>query len=129
MASQGIYELRSTHPHLAFLSNTSIPWHYRLGHPHLRVLQHLASTIPAITSLKNNCNSCCINKSHKLPFHTTSLSSTSPLELIFSDIWSSPVQSIDAYKYYIIFVYHFTKYIWLYPLKQKSDSLTTFIRF
>ncbi|KAL4554102.1 hypothetical protein LXL04_039780 [Taraxacum kok-saghyz] len=39
------------------------------------------------------------------------------------------VLSIDEYKYYIIFVDHFTKYTWLYPLKHKSDSLNTFIRF
>ena len=112
-----------------FLSNKPIPWHHRLGHPHIRVLQHLAFTFPAITFLKDSCNSCCINKSHKLPFHVTSLTSKSPLQLIFSDVWSSPVQSIDGYKYNIIFVDHFTKYTWIYPLKQKSDSLSTFIRF
>ncbi|KAL4591014.1 hypothetical protein LXL04_003962 [Taraxacum kok-saghyz] len=129
MSNRGVYELRSTSPHLAFLSNKSIPWHHRLGHPHFQVLQHLASIVPAISSLKNNCNSCCINKSHKLPFHVTAITTTKPLELIFSDVWTSPILSIDEYKYYIIFVDHFTKYTWLYPLKHKSDSLNTFTRF
>lgn len=32
-------------------------------------------------------------------------------------------------KYYVIFVDHFTKYIWLYPLKHKSDVLTIFTHF
>jgi hypothetical protein len=30
---------------------------------------------------------------------------------------------------FIIFVDHFTKYIWFYPLKKKSDVKNTFIRF
>ncbi|KAI3503105.1 hypothetical protein L1887_31541 [Cichorium endivia] len=38
LASRGIYELRSTSPHFAFLShsNKSTPWHHRLGLTHLR---------------------------------------------------------------------------------------------
>ncbi|KAJ9548563.1 hypothetical protein OSB04_021106 [Centaurea solstitialis] len=129
--SRGIYELRSTSQPFAFhmQSNKSTSWHHRLGHPHFQVLQHLASIISTITSSKSNCNSCCINKSHKLPFHGSSFSSNSPLQLIFSDVWSSPITSFDGFKYYIIFVDHFTKYTWLCPLKHKSDSLTTFIRF
>ncbi|KAL4565872.1 hypothetical protein LXL04_029978 [Taraxacum kok-saghyz] len=130
-ASRGVYELRSSSQPSAFHTqpNKSVHWHHRLGHPHFQVLQFLASIVPSIRSLKNNCNSCCINKSHKLPFHSSSLKSTSPLQLIFSDVWSSPVTSFDGFKYYIIFVDHFTKYTWIYPLKHKSDSLTTFIRF
>lgn len=102
------------------LSNKSIPWHHRLG---------TFGIYYSCNYLTNNCNSSCINKSHKLPFHTTSLTSTHPLELIFSDVWTSPIQFIDGYKYYIIFVDHFTKYTWVYPLKNKSDSLTIFTRF
>ncbi|KAL4564305.1 hypothetical protein LXL04_028365 [Taraxacum kok-saghyz] len=131
IASRGIYQLRSSSSNVAFHTyfNKSIPCHHQLGHPHLRVLQNLASTVPAITFLKDSCNSCCINKSHKLPFHITSLTSHAPLYLIFSYVWSSPVESFDGFKYYIIFVDHFTKYTWLYPLKRKSDSLNTFIKF
>ena len=44
-------------------------------------------------------------------------------------MWTSPIYSVDDFKYYIIFVDHFTKYTWLYPIKHKSDSLQTFIRF
>jgi len=37
--------------------------------------------------------------------------------------------SYDGFKYYVIFVDHFTKYIWLYPLKQKSHVNDIFVRF
>ena len=79
--------------------------------------------------LSSHCNSCNINKSHKLPFSNSSLTSTAPLQLIFTDVWSSPLHSYDNFKYYVIFVDHFTKYTWLYPLKKKSDTLDIFIRF
>ncbi|RVW60364.1 Retrovirus-related Pol polyprotein from transposon RE1 [Vitis vinifera] len=39
------------------------------------------------------------------------------------------VYSTDNFKYYVIFVDHFTKYIWLYPLKRKSDTHDAFVRF
>lgn len=59
----------------------------------------------------------------------STLSSSTPLEIVFTDVWASPVHSIDNFKYYILFVDHFTKYIWLYPLKCKSDVRDVFIRF
>lgn len=68
-------------------------------------------------------------KSHKLPFVESSLVSIAPLELIYSDVWTSPVFSIDGFKYYVVFIDHFSKYVWLYPLKHKSDVLSTFTAF
>ena len=37
--------------------------------------------------------------------------------------------SVDDFKYYVIFVDHFTKYVWLYPLKRKSQVYDVFVRF
>lgn len=37
--------------------------------------------------------------------------------------------SYDKFKYYVIFVDHFTKYVWFYPLKKKSDTYDVFLRF
>ena len=52
-----------------------------------------------------------------------------PLEIIFSDVWTSPILSIDGLRYYCMFVDHFTRYIWLYPMKRKSDVQTIFPKF
>lgn len=52
-----------------------------------------------------------------------------PLQIIFSDVWTSPIVSHDGYKYYVIFVDHFTKHIWFYPLKRKSDVQIVFKRY
>ena len=37
--------------------------------------------------------------------------------------------SIDNFKYYIVFVDHFTRYTWLYPLRHKYDVKDVFIWF
>lgn len=76
-----------------------------------------------------SCIDCSINKSHKLPFHETDISSTRSLEILFSDVWTSPLVSVDGFKYYLVLVDHYTRYTWLYPLKQKSHIKDTFITF
>ena len=73
--------------------------------------------------------SCNINKNHKLPFTKSSIAFSSPLDVIFSDVWTSPISSFDGFNYYVIFVDHYTKYIWLYPLRRKSDVHSTFVAF
>jgi transposase InsO family protein len=37
--------------------------------------------------------------------------------------------SLDGFKYYVIFIDHFTKYIWFYPLKRKYEVQKVFIRY
>lgn len=37
--------------------------------------------------------------------------------------------SMDSYKYYLVIVDHFTRYTWLYPLKQKSEVKEVFVAF
>lgn len=97
-------------------------WHSRLGHLSVSVLKSVVSHYSLPTLNKDSsllCNACSISKSHKIPFSTSTLTSYKPLELLFSDVWTSPVHSIDGYKYYVIFVDHFTHYVWLYPLRKK----------
>ena len=41
----------------------------------------------------------------------------------------SPVISVDNYRYYVVFVDHFTRYSWLYPSKTKSQVRDVFTAF
>ena len=108
-------------------------WHARLGHPSSAVFKSLVSQFSLPVSASDlkpfSCFDCLLNKTHKLPFHTNSIHSNRPLQYIYSDVWSSPLISQDGYKYYVIFVDHYTRYTWLYPLKLKSQVLPTFIAF
>ena len=117
----GVYEWPAAQPAsspiLAFshVKTTSSNWHHCLGHPAFPILKHVMSSYQldffAPLPKDFSCNACLSNKSHKLPFSISSLHSTNPLEIIFSDVWTSPILSQDGFKYYVIFVDHFTKYI------------------
>lgn len=134
-SKDGIYEWPTSSPLFAFstIKPTSIDWHHRLGHPVFAILHHVISSnnLGSSSSLspKFSCNACLCNKSHKQSFSNSTIVSTKPLEIIFSDVWTSPIYSTNGFKYYVLFIDHFTKYIWLYPLKHKSDVKETFIRF
>ncbi|KAG7534176.1 Integrase catalytic core [Arabidopsis thaliana x Arabidopsis arenosa] len=112
----------------------SLPsWHSRLGHPSPPILQTIVSqfSLPCFDSTNKHfpCSHCLINKSHKLPFSTNTITSNKPLQYIYSDVWSSPLMSNDGFKYYLVLVDHYTRYTWLYPLKLKSQVRDTFIAF
>lgn len=65
------------------------------------------------------CASCCVDKSHRLPYLSNTVYSA-PLELIFGDLWGpSHVISTNGYLYYITFVDAFSKYTWIYLLKEQ----------
>ena len=95
--------------------------HSHLGHPSLHIFHKFLSVLN-ISFLDYHlcsfsCTSCNINKSYKLPFTQSRITSSSPLDVIFSDVWTSPISSSDDFHYYVIFVNHYKKYIWLYPLR------------
>ena len=129
-ASKGVYEwptesssvLNNVLVFSSFKTSRS-GWHSRLGHPNSQTLGHMISSfhLPVSSLSSLPCNSCHSNKTHKLPFSNTTLSSSRPLDIIFSDVWTSPIHSIDGYKYFVLFVDHFTRYTWMYPMKTKSQ--------
>ncbi|KAL3341414.1 hypothetical protein AABB24_025788 [Solanum stoloniferum] len=74
-----------------------VDWHRRLGHPLDRILHNIIhiDSLPLSSSSHKlkSCVSCACNKSHRLLFSQSTLQSSSPLELLFSDVWGpSPVK-------------------------------------
>lgn len=96
----GIYEWLASEPtsffHFAhpFLAMASVKasvyaWYNKLGHLFSKLLYYLISKCYFPLSLNisfSHCNACKINKMHKLSFFTSSLSSSFPLELIYSNV-------------------------------------------
>ncbi|GAA0159187.1 hypothetical protein LIER_16024 [Lithospermum erythrorhizon] len=106
-------------------------WHQRLGHPAFSVFQHLVSNKLIACNSKSdfNYNVCQLGKHVKQPFIPATYSAQTLFELIFSDVWESPVLSPTGIKYYIIFIDAYSRYSWVYSLKRKSDSLHYFEQF
>ena len=60
-------------------------------------------------------------------FFRSTLSSSSPLEYVYSNVWGfTQISSINTFTYYIIFIDNFSKYVWLYPIKHKYDVYNIF---
>ena len=121
----------------SYRTKTSIAsWHSRLGHPSPPMLQSIISkhSLPVAStsstfSKSALCFDCLINKSHKIPFQNISITSHRPLQYLFTDLWTSPITSIDNNKYYLIFVDHFSRYTWFYPMQKKSQVKEVFMAF
>ncbi|GJR06574.1 ATPase 9 isoform X3 [Tanacetum coccineum] len=97
----GIYELSSSIRSIIAYSSVkanAIDWHHRLGHPSLEILKSIvaASKINVSNNYSFNCNACQCNKSHKLPFKPSTLTSQFPLDHLYTDLWTSPVYSFDG---------------------------------
>uniref|UniRef100_A0A803Q5I3 GAG-pre-integrase domain-containing protein n=1 Tax=Cannabis sativa TaxID=3483 RepID=A0A803Q5I3_CANSA len=122
--------------HTHHLSNSSSDfslWHSRLGHPTAKIVKMALSKCNITLSNKNVsdvCSSCCLGKSHKLPFSSSTTTYTEPLQLLHSDLWGpAPINSANGYRYYISFVDAYSRYTWLYLLRTRDEALPTFTKF
>ncbi|MFS7960449.1 putative RNA-directed DNA polymerase [Helianthus anomalus] len=108
-------------------------WHRRLGHPHPDLLKSMLSlfSLPVSNkSLSSSCTSCHMGKSSKLHLFPSTFKSNNVLDLIFCDVWGpAPIKSLNGDSYFLLCVDHFTRYMWIFPLKHKSDVCVTFKNF
>lgn len=87
-------------------------------------------SLPCFATNFNYCNSCLSNKIHRLPFGVSSVTCVKPLEILYIDVWGHvPIDAFDHFQYHIVFVYFYTKYIWLYLMKKKLEVTTLFNKF
>ncbi|KAJ0477852.1 putative RNA-directed DNA polymerase [Helianthus annuus] len=87
-------------------------------------------SLPVTNSVFPFCNSCPMGKSKKMHLSSSNYKSSCVLDLVFCDVWGpTPVTSFYGHRYFLLGVDHYTRYMWLFPLKQKSDVFTTFKQF
>ena len=96
-------------------------WHRHLGHASLPVID---KSISLAHQNKNSSvySECQLAKSHVMTFKHVHVSILKLLELIYSNVWGGRLM------FYLPLV-HVTKYLWLFPLKLKSNAYQTFICF
>ena len=107
-------------------------WHQRLGHPGSDVLRNLVSNnFISCNKTKSPvlCHACQLGKHVRLPFSLSKTIVKSPFDIIHSYLWTSPLPSISGITYYVLFLDHFSHYLWVYPLQNKSDALSKFVHF
>ena len=116
------------------VSDLSMVWHRRLGHPNTQILSHvLNSDLPGNKdrySLSLECDSCKLGKSKTLPFPLHASRASHCFDLIHSDVWGpSPVSSHEKFKYYVTFIDDHSRFTWVYFLRSKSEVFRTFTEF
>jgi histone deacetylase 1/2 len=108
-------------------------WHSRLGHPSFRIVQQVISKYELPYSNKSSiesvCDSCQRAKSHQLPYMRSTSVSTSPLQLVFTNVWGPATSSVGRFTYYVSFIDDFSKFSWIYLLKKKSGVFQIFRNF
>jgi hypothetical protein len=118
---------------LSAIKPSSERWHCRLGHPALDIVLHVIRdnnlSCSGFASSESVCDACLRAKAHQLPYPRSFSQSTAPLELIFSDVWGPAIDSFGNKKFYVSFIDDFSKFIWIYLLRRKSEVFQFFQEF
>ncbi|XP_042036656.1 uncharacterized mitochondrial protein AtMg00300-like [Salvia splendens] len=105
-------------------------WHMRLGHPAEGSVKELVRKwlISADASSKlDPCEQCILSKSKKLTYPAGIHTSTAPLGYIHSDLWGpAPVATIGGGKYYLSIIDDYSRKLWVFILKEKSETFQKF---
>lgn len=76
------------------------------------------------------CFDCQLDKSHALLFSKSTYVSQASLDLIFMDVWGpASVASTTGAWYYVNFLDNFSKFLWFFPIKLKSNVEAIFLQF
>ena len=99
-------------------------WHSTLGHVSISRLHSLISNgvLGQVDVSQNNCQACQLAKFHALPLYNSDSIAKAPFDLIHSDIWGpSPNPTMGGSRYFVIFVDDFSRYTWIYLMKNRSE--------
>ena len=118
----------------AMIADLSL-WHKRLAHVDSLLIRKMCEKKTAIgLEIKKTdflCNGCIYGKGHRSPIpKKRSTNTNSVLQLIHSDV-NGPfeVPSMGVSRYFITFIDDYSKWITVYPMKQKSEGLVCFKKF
>ena len=108
-------------------------WHDRYGHLNYGSLKLLSNKrmvhgLPQIDLVDGVCEDCQFGKQHRSSFPSeSSWRAKKPLELIHSDLCGPmPVASFGGNLYFITFIDDFSRKVWVYFLKEKSEAFQAF---
>ncbi|CAI7788578.1 unnamed protein product [Closterium sp. NIES-53] len=114
------------------LSNQTLLWHHRLGHPSLPRLRSmhsclLVSGLPrSLPSLPRSpappCPPCVEGRQRAAPHSSEFPPTTAPLPTLHMDVWGlAPVDGTDQERYFLLVVDDYTRYTIVFPLRRKAD--------
>ena len=108
------------------VDNQTYFWHCRLGHINEKCISKL-HTNGLLDSFDmrsyETCESCLLGKMTKKPFSNVGERSSDLLELIHTDVCGPmSMEARGGYRYFITFTDDYSRYGFIYLMRQKSDS-------
>lgn len=101
-------------------------WHRRFGHVSFGNMKFLDINVP--NGLK--CRVCIRGKQTRTPFANEGTRATQKLEIVHSDVCGPlQVQSIGGCRYFLSFIDDYTRKVFVYVLKNKSEVFAKFVDF
>jgi hypothetical protein len=130
-------EIRSGNMYACNISNMTETelWHYRYGHlpvKSMSLLQKQSMVIgfpPSINQIRS-CESCIVGKHQRDSFPSSSYRAKECLELVHTDLCGSMQNQLFGISFYFLtFMDDCRRKVWVYFLKQKSETFTRFKEF
>ena len=105
-------------------------WHSRLRHVGEKGIRELVKQGVIKLSISEGlgrCEPCILGKAKKLPFATGKHNSTAPFMYTHSDLWGpAHIASMSGGKYFVSIIDDYSRKVWIYILKDKSQAFTKF---
>ena len=116
--------------------DTTDLWHAQLRYVNYHKLKMIMSK-SSLRGLPNLdvrtdvvCARCQYGKAHQLSYEDSSFRAKQPLDLIYSDVFGKVKQSsVNGMYYMVTFIDDYSRYVWVYFMKEKSETLAKFKEF
>ena len=99
-------------------------WHSLLGHASISRVKQLVSRglLGSVSNKSFDRMPCQFGKQTTLPYNNSVSHALSSFDLIHYDVWGpSPISTPGGSHYFVIFVDDFSRYTWIYLLKNHSE--------
>ena len=98
-------------------------WHFRLGPLSHEKLGILCKNHPYISHSNNkDCTVCLLAKQKRFPFVDSNTETVSAFDIVHMHIWGPlSISSIHGHRYFLTVVDDYSKVVWIYLMKHKSD--------
>lgn len=110
-------------------------WHQGYGYLNVHYLSQLAREelvlgLPKVQTQLGVCDACQAKKQHCTPFPVgDSWRASQVLQLVHADIYDPMATPVLGSRYFLLVVDDFSRKMWVYFLKKKSDAFTIFHKF
>jgi hypothetical protein len=100
-------------------------WHRRLAHPGVDIMSKLSHDSSVVYSRHTHdlCHACQLGRHTRLPFASSNSRVDNNFDLIYCDLWTSPIVSVFDYKYYLV-ILDYQSHCVDFSLHIKSDTFS-----